>query len=80
MLKQMSAKEAWSLNRTKAIALLEELGEAQLANEYARFYLSAWEYFLSGYADSGSARKAIAAAIAVIEAGAEVARKAQESA
>ncbi len=79
VLKRVSAKEAWSLNRTKAIALLEEMGEAQLANEYARFYLSAWEYFLSGYADSEAARKAIRASIAVIEAGAEVARKAQES-
>ncbi len=56
-------EEAWSFNRTRIIPLLEELGESGLATAYRTFYLSAWDYFLSNYADSAAARAAVIAGV-----------------
>ena len=65
----MPAAQAWSLNRTEVVAALEEQREGDLATSYRDFYLSAWAYFLSRYADSAAARS-------TVRAGAEVLRRA----
>jgi len=69
--------EAWSLNRTQGAAKLEEYGQAELADDYRRYYLAAWDYFLSGYADSAAARAAAASAVAVLTKAIALAEKTQ---
>ena len=54
-------EEAWSLNRTRIISRLESLGRGEFTADYAAYYLSGWDYFLSGYTDSDPARAAVAA-------------------
>jgi hypothetical protein len=71
----MPPRQAWSLNRTQIAPLLDELGQEDLARDYRSFYLSAWDYFLSGYTDSRAARAAVAAGLTALRASAEVAGK-----
>jgi len=61
--------DAWTANRTGVVALLEDLGESEFADRYTRFYLSGWDYFLSGYADHDAGRRALLAGIDVIRRG-----------
>ena len=70
----VDTEEAWSLNRTRIVPRLNELGHGSLADAYTRFYLSAWDYFLSGYEDTDAGRSAIGAAADAVTQGAEVAR------
>jgi hypothetical protein len=65
--------EAWTMNRTAIARRLRELGELQLADDYAAFYLHAWESFLSGYADTEAMRRAILAGARVLHRGGEIA-------
>ncbi len=64
--------EAWTANRTRLVALLEEAGERDLAARYAQFYLSGWDYFLSGYGDHDAGRHALLAGIDVLRRGVEI--------
>jgi hypothetical protein len=57
------AAQAWSLNRTGIIRALDELRATDFARAYRDYYLSAWAYFLSGYADSAAARSTVRAGI-----------------
>lgn len=36
---------AWSMNRTRIVAALKEVGEEELAQNYERFYLCGWDLF-----------------------------------
>jgi len=73
-LRDVPMAEAWGLNRTRAVELLGEMGDRQLAQHYSEFYLFGWEYFLSDYSDFGAARRAIVSAIDTISTGIRVAR------
>ncbi len=73
LLRGMPWSQVWLLNRTQMIKLLEEHGEAALAADYSTYYLSAWDYFLSGYTDSAAARRAVTAAVQVLKRSREVA-------
>jgi len=64
--------EAWTANRTRLVALLEEAGERDLAARYSRFYLYGWDYFLSGYGDHDAGRRALLAGIDVLRRGVEI--------
>lgn len=64
--------DAWTANRTRVVALLEDLGERDFAARYSQFYLSGWDYFLSGYADSDAGRRALLAGVDVIRRGVEI--------
>jgi hypothetical protein len=57
---------AWSLNRTSAVSYFTEAGEQKLAEDYARFYLSGWDYFLSGYSDYMAAKDSLSAGLNVL--------------
>jgi hypothetical protein len=64
--------DAWTANRTRVVALLEEAGEGDFAARYAQFYLSGWDYFLSEYNDHGAGRRALLAGIDVLGRGVEI--------
>ena len=70
----LPTEEAWSVNRTVAVSLLEEMGEENLAQDYADYYLNAWEYYLSGYTDGNAGRASIVAGAKVLNRGGEIAR------
>lgn len=71
----MPWREVWLPNRTQIISLLEEHGEDELAAQYTAFYLSGWDYFLSGYTDSAAARDAVTAGIEALRKSAVVAER-----
>ncbi len=71
------AAEAWSLSRSGVIPVLEISGQGELAASYRTVYLSAWDYFLSGYTDSAAAREAVLAAHEVLARGAALAQRAE---
>ncbi len=65
---------SWSVNRTKGTAMLRDWGHGGLADSYSAYYLSAWEYFLSGYTDTEAGRSAIAAGSRALTEGAKLGR------
>lgn len=69
-----SFEEAWGHNRTHLIGRLEAAGQAGLAADYAGFYLRAWDFYRSGYADSDAARQAVRHGVRVLEAGRRLAQ------
>jgi len=71
----MTTAEAWSLNRTGLVRALEDKQQATLAAAYTDFYLYAWEYFLSGNADTGAVHCAIKSAAQVLQIATEIANK-----
>jgi len=70
----ISTKEAWSINRSRSVLLLREMGEKQLALDYADFYLSCWEYFLSKYQDTNAGRSSIISGANALSRGIEIAK------
>ena len=71
----LDTERAWSMNRTEATQALRELGMTSLADGYTAFYLSSWDYFLSGFTNSDAGRTAIQAAERVLTEGAEIGRR-----
>jgi len=71
----VKTEDAWSLNRTRIVSRLEELGELQLAEEYAGFYLAAWDYFLSGYSDTDAGRLSIGCGVRALIKAVEIAEE-----
>ncbi len=67
-------EEAWSVNRTRTVAMLGERGEDGAARDYSEFYLQGWAYFLSGGRDNDAARSALSSGLRVLKRGVEVAR------
>jgi len=72
-------EHAWSMNRTTMVTLLEEQGHNELARDYAQFYSTAWEYFLSNYEDTEAGRAAALSGIRVLQKGVELARAFRET-
>ena len=71
----LGTEPAWSLNRTRVTAELRGLGLDTLADSYSTFYLSGWDYFLSGFTDTNAYRAAIQAGTGVLTYGAELGRQ-----
>ena len=71
----VDTERAWSMNRTRVTHALRDLGLVGLAGGYAAFYLSSWDYFLSGFTDSDAGRSAVQAAAQVLTESAEVGRR-----
>ena len=65
-------EEAWGGNRTQVVQRLAARGQGELAKAYSAFYLSGWDYFLSGNTDGGAARAALVAGVRVLELGYEI--------
>ncbi len=70
----LDTEHVWTLNRTQATAALHDVGLASLADPYRAFYLSAWDFFLSGFTDTTACRAAIASGTHVLTEGAEIAQ------
>ena len=68
----LGAERVWSLNRTRVTATLRDLGLDHLADSYTTFYLSAWDYFLSGFTDTTACRTAILAGTQVLTEGSDL--------
>lgn len=68
-------EHVWTLNRTRVTAALRDLAHHNLAGSYAAFYLSAWDYFLSGFTDTTACRAALASGTHVLTEGAEIAQQ-----
>ncbi len=71
----LDTEQAWSINRTRVTLALRDLGLTSLADGYTAFYLSSWDYFLSGFTDSDAGRSAIEAAARVLTENAEIGRQ-----
>ncbi len=71
----LGTEHVWSLNRTRVTAELRGLGLDTLADSYSTFYLSGWDYFLSGFTDTNVYRAAIQAGTGVLTYGAELGRQ-----
>ena len=70
----VETEEAWSLNRTGVVSSLRRLGQNSMADHYSGFYLSAWEYFLSGFKNTDAGRAAIGSGARVLSEASGVAR------
>ena len=55
--------------------MLRDRGFAALVDNYSAYYLSAWEYFLSGYTDTEAGRSAIVAGSRALLESAELGRR-----
>ena len=55
-------EDAWSMNRTRLVAALEDRGYADLARAYAGYYRAGWDLLLEG-PDSGAATEAVRSAV-----------------
>ena len=71
----LDTERAWNMNRTKVAMALRDRGFASLADDYIAYYLAMWDYFLSGFADSGPARAAIERAVRLLTESGDVGRK-----
>ena len=71
----LGTEDAWSMNRTRATAAMRERGLDGLADDYTGYYLSSWDYFLSGLKDTDAGRAAVAAAVRVLDRGAAIGRE-----
>ena len=69
----VDTETAWSVNRTRAVSMLRELGQPELAGHYSEFYLSGWEYFLSRYESTDAGRSAIGAGVEFLTKAGEIA-------
>ena len=68
-------EHVWTLNRTRVTATLRDLAHQNLAASYSAFYLSAWDYFHTGFTDTTACRAAIASGTHVLTEGAEIAQQ-----
>ena len=71
----LHTERAWSMNRTRVTLALRDVGVTGLADAYTAFYLSSWDYFLSGFTDSDAGRSAMQAAAQVLTDSAEIGRQ-----
>ena len=54
---------------------MRDRGLDGLADDYTDYYMSSWDYFLSGLEDTDAGRSAIAAAVRVLDEAAAIARQ-----
>ena len=71
----VETEDAWSMNRTTVATAMRDRGCGDLADGYIDYYLSSWDYFLSGLKDTDAGRSAIAAAVRVLSQGAAIGRE-----
>jgi hypothetical protein len=68
-------KHAWTLNRTKALQLLERSGLQDIAQPYREYYLTGWKAFTEGFRDNDTMRKLITHAYDVLYASYDAVRE-----
>lgn len=66
---------AWGGNRTHVYTRLKAFHQTELAEQYAAFYLHAWDFFRSSYKNTHAAREALLAGVGVLKAGLAIARR-----
>ena len=71
----VDTETSWSVNRTTGSSMLRDRGLVELADAYVTYYMSAWRFFLSGFADTDAGRSAIEAGGQVLAEGAELGRR-----
>ncbi len=71
----LDTQHVWTLNRTRVTAALRDLALHDLADAYSAFYLSGWDYFLSGFTNSSACRTAVLAGTQVLTQGANLGRQ-----
>lgn len=69
----MPMDSAWSMNRTRVVDSLCDCGHIEFAEQYAEFYLAAWQFVFSSHALSEAAHTAITSGVDVIKRGIEFA-------
>ena len=62
-------EHVWTLNRTRVTAALRDLALHDLADVYTSFYLSGWDYVLSGFTDTTACRAILNGAQVLSEGG-----------
>ena len=67
----IGTEHVWTLNRTRVTAALHDLALHDLADAYAAFYQSGWNFFLSRFTDTTASRAAILAGTGVLAEGAD---------
>ena len=67
--------QAWGMNRTKVAVALRTGDLPAWRTNYTAYYLSLWDYFLSGFTDSDAARSAIENAARLLTESAELGRQ-----
>ncbi len=68
-------KHAWTLNRTKALRLLERSGLREIAEPYREYYLTGWKAFTEGFRGNETMRQLITHAYEVLYASYEAVRE-----
>lgn len=63
---------AWGHNRTHIYGKLKEFNQLGLAENYAGFYLNAWDFYRSGYQNTDAARTATLMGVRVLELGLDI--------
>lgn len=58
--------DLWNFNRTELVAILEEKGYEQIAENYQDYYYEGWLAFLDGFSDSVSMRRVISLGFEII--------------
>ena len=71
----VDTEDAWSMNRTRTTTAMRDRGLDSLADDYTDYYMSSWDYFLSGLKDTVAGRAAVAAAVRVLDQGAAIAHE-----
>ena len=71
----LDTEEAWSMNRTRTTAVMRDRDLDSLADDYVDYYMSSWDYFLSGLKDTDAGRAAVAAAVRVLDRGGAIGRE-----
>ncbi len=59
--------DLWNFNRTELVAILEEKGYEQIAENYQDYYYEGWLVFLDGFSDSVSMRSVISLGFEIIK-------------
>lgn len=63
---------SWGSNRTRVYEQLLEFDQAELAEDYATFYLRGWDFYLSGDRDVEACHAGILAGLRVLKRGYEI--------
>lgn len=71
--------DAWSMNRSTTVRMLEERGHEALARHFADFYRAGWTGFLSNFEDGEAARRALEAVHSLYAEGLELVTGQQRS-
>ncbi|MCK4972052.1 MAG: hypothetical protein KAS52_01940, partial [Candidatus Heimdallarchaeota archaeon] len=59
--------DLWNCNRTDLVAILEDKGYEQIAENYQDYYYEGWVAFLDGFSDSDTMRRIISLGFEIIK-------------